>query len=131
LVSGDYEHRNTRPFTTQIMSDELNSFVKTPTSQLSYILPICCGFWSDGCRTQQCYIERQFEIKHSRRQRDITKVTYRVMVKKPFAREILENVQAKEQYQMSYNSWHPRYCRNTRVIEKTNETELPNAFKLI
>jgi hypothetical protein len=53
------------------------------------------------------------------------------MVKKPFAREILENVQAKEQYQMSYNSWHPRYCRNTRVIEKTNETELPNAFKLI
>ena len=131
LVSGDYEHRNTRPFTTQIMSDELNQFVQMPNSQLSYILPICCGFWSDGCRTQQCYIERQFEIKHSRRTRDITKVTYRVMVKKIFAREILENVQAKEHYQMSYNSWHPRYCRNTSVIEKTNETELPNAFKLI
>ena len=131
LVSGDYEHRNTRPFTTQIMSDELNQFVQMPNSQLSYILPICCGFWSDGCRTQQCYIERQFEIKHSRRTRDITKVTYRVMVKKLFARQILENVQAKEHYQMSYNSWHPRYCRNTSVIEKTNETELPNAFKLI
>lgn len=131
LVSGDYEHRNMRPFTTQIMSDELNKYVKNPTSNLAYILPICCGFWSHECRTKLCYIERQFKIEHSRSRNDKSKVTYRVMVPKPLADLILSDIEEKEQYQMSYNNWHPRYCRKTTIIERTNENELPNAFKFL
>lgn len=130
-VSGDYEHSNTRPFTTQIMSDELNEYVKSEDSKLAYILPVCCGLWSDSCKTPGCYIERQFGIKHSKRKCDISKVAYRVMTKKLFARVILSYVDKKNPYQMSYNNRYPSYCKNAIVSYKKNESNLTSAFKLI
>jgi SAM-dependent methyltransferase len=130
LVSTGYK-RDNRPYTTQIMSDELNEYVRSEDSKLAYILPVCCGLWSDSCTTQGCYIERQFGIKHSKRKYDISKVAYRVMTKKLFARVILSYVDKKNPYQMSYNDWHPRYCKNAIVSDKKNESNLTNAFKLI
>jgi len=131
LVSGDYEHSNTRPYTTQIMSDELNDYAKNEDSKLAYVLPVCCGLWLDSCKTQGCYIERQFEITHSKKKHDKSKVAYRVMVKKLFARVILSYVDKKDKYQMSYNDRHPRYCTNASLIDKKKESNLPSAFKLI
>lgn len=131
LVSGNYDHSKRRLFTTQIISNELNEVVKNNNFNLRYILPICCGFWSNRCNTRDCYIERHFFVTHRSCQNDILKVAYRVLVPTSFASKILADLEEKERYQMSYNLRYPKLCENTRTIEVTQEQELPNAFKFI
>lgn len=129
LVSGDYNY--TRPFSTLIMSEELNNMVNDKDSKLSFVLPICCGLWSSACKTKICYTERQFEIKHSKTiKNDVSKITYRVMARKSFALEVLSSVEVRDIYQMSYNSKHPRCCNKTNIIDDTNNSSVRNAFKL-
>jgi len=129
LVSGSFDRSIKRPYTTQILSTELNEFINSDSSKLSYILPICCGFWASKCDDPNCFVERKFEIKHSQKEKDITKVAYRVLVNKKFSQKILADIEEKEQYQISYNQYHPRKCQHGKTIEINSPSNLPTAYR--
>ena len=59
---------------------------------------------------------------------DKSKVAYRVLAQKDFANRILENVEPKECYQMCYNEYYPRACKNGKIIKINNLTSYSNAF---
>ena len=131
LVSGTFDHSNKRPFTTQIISNELNGYIQNPSSKLAYILPVCCSMWSKQCKTTNCYTERQFRLSHSRKKNDISKVTYRILARKNFAQKVLSDVEKQEKYQMSFNSYRPTYCNKTKILDYKNDLIIQNGFKFV
>ncbi len=130
LVSGNFDRNRPRPYTTQIMSDELNKYVKADSENMQYVIPICCAKWSCNCKTQGCYTERKFRIKHSHKQNDLSKVCYRFFTHPFFAQQIVSTLPNHEKYQMSENSYHPRYCKSTILYEMNSDEEIANAFKI-
>lgn len=133
LVCGSMDRTNVRPFTTQIMSDELNGYIKLPKSQLNYVLPVCCGKWGYKCKQEQCYIERQFHVHHTRKESDLSKGCYRVMTEKNFAAQIINSLPIDNKYQMSENNWHPMTCKDAILYKKApgiNKENVLNGFNL-
>lgn len=131
LVSGNIDRNRPRPFTTQIMSEELNDYTKSNISQLKYILPVCCGKWSDTCNRKMCYIERQFCTQHSRKANDLSKGCYRVMTETRFANQIISSQPSENKYQMSQNSKSPTTCFRTviqKLLPNMNQVNILNAF---
>ena len=132
LVSGNMDRNRPRPFTTQIMSDELNDYTKSPGALLKYILPVCCGKWGDTCNRKKCYIERQFIVQHSRMANDLSKGCYRVMTEKRFANQIIASQPSENKYQMSQNSFRPSACLKTvifNLLPGLKQESIYNAFK--
>lgn len=75
-------------FYPQMMNVGLNHFIKK-TSLYKSIIPIAC-FNHEGICTG-CYMQDTFFITHRKKNRDISKVAYRVLCKSGFASEILHN----------------------------------------
>jgi len=101
-----------RPFTPEIMSTSLGAYLRDLSAELQTVVPVACGFWSSHCHTSPCYTERILTVQHSNAKADMSKFCYRVMAKRPFATAILAELNHQEQYQISYNRWHPRYCKH-------------------
>jgi len=98
-------------FKTIIMGNELNTYVKSPYSTLSYIYPYPCACWSSVCQTARCYIEKCFSVSHSRNQCDESKVAYRIMAPKEFASKIIGQREVRERYPIG----KAKYCMNGKV----------------
>jgi len=133
LVSGNMDRNRPRPFTTQIMSDELNDYTKLPEALLNCILPVCCGKWGVTCNKRMCYIERQFGVQHSRKANDLSKGCYRVMTEKNYATQIIATQPSGIKYQMSENSYSPKACFKAALyllVPGMNQESILNAFKL-
>lgn len=118
----------TYPFTTQIMSNELNAYLKTSTAKLNYIIPVCCAKWNSKCHTNHCYIERKFEASHSKKPNDTSKVCYRVLVSKEFSNQILSTLPDRKQYKITHTN--PQFCENTTVYRLTENVNIADGFKL-
>lgn len=118
----------TFPFTTQIMSNELNAYLRSPNAKLNYIIPVCCAKWNSRCHTNHCYIERQFEASHSRRQSDVSKVCYRVLVPKEFSSQILSTLPDRKKYKITQTN--PQFCEDTNVYKLTENINIADGFKL-
>jgi len=132
LVSGNMDRKRPRPFTTQIMSDELNEYAKLPSALLKSVLPVCCGKWGDTCKRKMCYIERQFNVQHSRNANDLSKGCYRVMTDIGFANQIIASQPSGNKYQMSQNTYQPRACFRAelyQVVLGVKQEPILNAFK--
>ncbi len=117
------------PFTTQIMSNEINEYIQSANAKLKCIIPVSCAQWSCNCRTSMCYIERQFRISHSKKTNDLSKVCYRVMVHTNFANRILSEVPTKDRYQIKHTN--PEYCENAVLHIIDENINIANGFKLI
>jgi hypothetical protein len=118
----------TFPFTTQIMSNELNAYVKKSNAILNYIIPVCCARWNAKCNRNHCYIERQFKVSHSRRVNDISKVCYRVIVRKEYSKEIISKLPENGKYKITHTN--PQFCEHTNVYKLTENTNIADGFKL-
>jgi len=118
----------THPYTTQIMSNELNAFLKKDTAKLNYIIPVCCAKWNSKCRTSHCYIERKFEVRHTRKINDPSKVCYRVLVDKEFSKQILATLPNRKQYMITHTN--PQFCEDTIVYRLTENANIADGFKL-
>ena len=94
-------------FKTIILGNELNTYVKSPYSTLSYIYPYPCACWSSVCQTVRCYIEKCFSVSHSRNQCDESKVAYRIMAHKEFASKIVGQREVRERYPIKTLNMRP------------------------
>ena len=63
-------------FYPQLMNKQLNTFIASQ-SRLATLLPIACDC-SDDCKNL-CFMQQQFYISHSHKQKDNSKVCYRVI----------------------------------------------------
>jgi SAM-dependent methyltransferase len=98
-------------FKTIIMSNELNAYIKSQSNTLSYIYPFPCACWSSVCQVARCYIEKCFSVSHSHNQCDESKVTYRIMAPKEFAKTIVGARKVQERYPIG----KAKYCMNGKV----------------
>ncbi len=78
-------------FYPQMMNLGLNSVIKN-TSLYKSIIPTPC-FINEGTCTG-CYMQDTFYVTHRKKNRDISKVAYRVLCKSDFATELLHNITA-------------------------------------
>lgn len=75
------EHSNL--FYPQIMNQGLNDFVLSK-KEFSTLLPLACDNWK-GCR-DACFMQQTFNVSHSRKNNDESKVCYRLISKKAVKR---------------------------------------------
>ena len=68
----------TNLFYPQIMNQGLNDFVSSKTD-FSTLLPLACDNWK-GCR-DACFIQQTFNVSHSRKSNDESRVCYRLICK--------------------------------------------------
>ena len=71
------EHSNL--FYPQIMNQELNTFVSSHEDYVT-LLPLACNHWKD-CR-EACFMQQTFNVSHSRRSGDESRVCYRILCRK-------------------------------------------------
>ncbi|MBR5653295.1 MAG: hypothetical protein IKX22_04370 [Prevotella sp.] len=76
-------------FYPQIMNVGLNRFLKK-TSLYKSIIPTACFNHEGICIG--CYMQDTFYVTHRKKNRDISKVAYRVLCKSDFATELLDNI---------------------------------------
>lgn len=118
----------TYPFTTQIMSNELNAYVKSNNATMNYIIPVCCAKWNSKCEKNLCYIERLFTVRHSKKTNDVSKVCYRVIVHKEFSNQIIKSLPDNGKYKITQTN--PQFCEHTNVYNLTENTNIADGFKL-
>lgn len=131
LVSGNYDHNVRRPYTTQIMSNEVKKYLKDNNkNSLKILLPAPCSHWAHRCSCNDCYIQRTFEIEHlhTKGKNDLSNVSYFVFAKTDFANSILASLTEKNSYTISHNKWHPGYCEKSS--RKEGNIDLPDGFKI-
>lgn len=68
-------------FYPQLMNLGLNSFVSTNKDYVT-LLPLACNNWKD-CR-EACFMQQTFNVSHSRKSNDESRVCYRIICKKEF-----------------------------------------------
>lgn len=76
-------------FYPQLMNKQLNLFI-AENNTYSTLLPIACGCRID-CSVL-CFMQQQFTISHSRKQKDLSKVCYRVLTTTNFKEQIFGEV---------------------------------------
>lgn len=67
-------------FLPNYMNDGINEFIRDSNGRFKSILPLCCGSNEKTCTTG-CFKKEVFEVSHSRKNNDISKIFYRVIIK--------------------------------------------------
>jgi hypothetical protein len=131
VVAKDYD-RKRFAYSTQILSKNMSNYFVKPFPKLACILPLSCAKWYRTCSTPTCYIERVFTVNNCQNVRDVSKVCYRVLTQKMFAQCILNSLDKKKYYQISFNQKNPAVCIDGNVIisdiEKIKINQVPTAF---
>jgi len=70
---------NSKLFYPQLMTQDLNGFVLCHKDYAT-LLPLACNIWSD-CR-EACFMQQTFNVSHSRKSGDESRVCYRIICKK-------------------------------------------------
>ncbi|WP_280766870.1 class I SAM-dependent methyltransferase [Parabacteroides sp. PFB2-10] len=70
------------------MNNGLREFVKKSNNSFKTLIPLSCYRYERAC-TQECFSQRLFKITHSRKQNDLSKVSYRILGRKNFVELIM------------------------------------------
>ena len=110
-----------------IVNRETNNFI-TNSNDFSFVLPLSCAHWSSVCQNyNNCYAQTQMMISHCKKDRDISKIFFKVIGNKTYAHAILQNTNQYMEYQVSTNKLNPKKCNGGRIIPDNNENT-PSAF---
>lgn len=91
-----------RPYTSFILSEELNDYLRNSITDLRYIFPKCCSLFYDDCRHAKCYRQRIIEVSHSRAKNDTSKICHAVIGKQEFADRIKNTYDIPNPYPVCY-----------------------------
>ena len=75
-------------FYPQLMNLGLNSFISSHKDYVT-LLPLACNSWID-CR-EACFMQQTFNVSHSRKSNDESRVCYRIICKKEFRNIFISN----------------------------------------
>lgn len=72
----------------EIMNAGINAFVRR-NNDFKTIVPAACYDFEDTC--SGCYMQALFKVTHSKRNRDNSKVVFRIIAKRPFAEIVMSH----------------------------------------
>ena len=70
--------------------------------KLGVLLPLCCAKYNDDCMLP-CFTQKEFSVRHSRKNNDISKVAYRIVSHKQFINHLHLDVDGDYQYLINSN----------------------------
>lgn len=77
------------------MNNGLREFVNKSNNSFKTLIPLSCYRHERGC-TQECFSQRLFKITHSRKNNDLSKVSYRILGRKDFVELIMPKLLSGE-----------------------------------
>lgn len=89
LLDVTTKDNNSGYFYPQLMNKQLNNFIKK-SNEFATLLPLACDC-ENGCENM-CFMQQQFEVNHSRKQKDDSRVCYRIIVHKDLKNKVLSNM---------------------------------------
>lgn len=87
LILSDLTHQHNGVYYPNLMTRGLNTCLKR-SNNYKTIIPIPCFYYEEIC--QGCYLQESFYVTHSRKDRDLSKVAYRVICKFNLAQHIMQ-----------------------------------------
>ena len=87
FILSDLTHQHNGVYYPNLMTKGLNTCLKR-SNNYKTIIPLPCFYFEEIC--QGCYLQESFYVTHSRRNRDLSKVAYRVICKSDFAQHIMQ-----------------------------------------
>lgn len=69
---------------------------------LGVLLPLCCSKYNDECLLP-CFTQKEFSIRHSKKNSDVSKVAYRIVTHKQFIDYLHLDVEGEYQYLINSN----------------------------
>lgn len=92
-----------------LLNKQTNRFIQENDSIYKTLIPTSCAEFDKTCN-QDCFSNNHFIISHSKKKRDRTKVTYRVLGKIKFVQAILEKLECKGSIIGWDNIGNQKYC---------------------
>lgn len=103
-----------RDYLPILMNREVRAYVQGSDPRLFHVIPRSCAHWGRSCHTDNCYTQRVFFVKHSRRSDDKSKVAYKVLAPEDFALKLNSSV-PEEIYRC--NEAKPYLvCRDAKIV---------------
>lgn len=87
LILSDLTHQHNGVYYPYVMTKGLNACLKR-NNNYKTIIPTPCFYYEEIC--QGCYLQESFHVTHSRKDRDLSKVAYRVICESDFAQRIMQ-----------------------------------------
>lgn len=87
LILSDLTHQHNGVYYPYAMTKGLNACLKR-NNNYKTIIPTPCFYYEEIC--QGCYLQESFHVTHSRKDRDLSKVAYRVICESDFAQRIMQ-----------------------------------------
>ena len=87
LILSDLTHQHNGVYYPNLMTRGLNACLKQ-NNNYKTIIPSPCFYYEEIC--QGCYLQESFHVAHSRKDRDLSKVAYRVICKSNLAQHIMQ-----------------------------------------
>lgn len=85
----------------KILCRSIRAYLKNKDSKLTCLLPLSCAFWANNCEDNDCFQQREYEINHSKRSRDYSRVVFRVLAHKDLVKQVLSYVNTNSKYMIA------------------------------
>lgn len=139
LILSDVTIRTQAEFIPIIMKKELHEFSKKEKSKLhkgsrrlQYVLPLSCAFWHQKCRNyENCFTQKIFNVSHSQKEVDKSKITLNVFSQKSIVEKILHHADEKDKYFCNAQKPNQACCKGKlEHFNNLNDSERLDGFSL-
>lgn len=108
-------------FCPVVLNAAFNHFTKLHP-EFKSIIPIACGLHEDKC-SRPCFTQRLIKVSHCKKDKDISKISYRILARNEFASAVLTG-KTDKQYIVTPNREEQSTCSYSKG------TALKNAFEI-
>lgn len=98
-----------------IMNNECKEYFQNSSSKLNYVLPISCAYRYTSCICNKCFSQKTFEVTHRYNLNDKSKVNYKLFMKDPLGKKILNSIKEAQCYLISKDN----YCTSQGYKSKS------------
>jgi SAM-dependent methyltransferase len=106
-----------------ILNQGIKSFIND-TGIYKTLIPLSCYLFEDQCKNQ-CFSQRKFNVTHSRKSDDISKVSYRIIGRRPLVNSIIpSNLDGR--FIVNKKDGRNIYCPLTSGMEERDSYDISN-----
>jgi SAM-dependent methyltransferase len=105
------------------LNQGLRTFVNG-SDEFKTLIPLSCFLYEDTC-SQQCFTQRTFNVTHSRKDRDVSKVAYRILGRSNFVDKIALN-DLKGKFIIQRKNGTYIYCPYSEEGNRINSYDINN-----
>lgn len=106
------------------MNNGLREFVKKSNNTFKTLIPLSCYRYEKVC-THECFSQRLFKITHSRKNNDLSKVSYRILGRKDFVELIMPKTLTGELI-IQVKNGEEIYCPFSKGVRSLSSFDINN-----